>query len=112
MPDEPHFPEPKPKEAYRVPATPAPAKTPIVVTRPESSDEASKLTRDEVRALIAVEAAKHQPWKSSLKRSGVLILVGLVSQVFGSYSLIVGSVLTIAALVWIARPLFRRDDFS
>jgi hypothetical protein len=100
--------------SYRVPGEPAPPKAPIVVTRPEppTSDATPKLTREEIRALIAVEGAKHPPWKSSVRRSPLLLIVGLVSQAFGSYSLVVGTVLTIAALVWIARPLFRRDEFS
>jgi hypothetical protein len=117
--DAPHFPPPGRKEAYRAPAVTSPSTSPKVVTRaepPPSSGHPARvaLTKDEMRALIAVEAAKRPPWRSSLRRSAILLPVSLVVHLLGTsvWALVIGVVLYVAALAWIARPLFRRDDFT
>lgn len=121
--DAPHFPPPGRKDAYRVTPLATPATSPKVVTRAEPpSDELAppkpkpKLTRDEMRALLAVEGAKRPPWRRSLRRSAILVPATIVAHildiVLGSWSLAIMAVAFVAAFVWIARPLFRRDDFT
>lgn len=125
MPDEPHFPAPGEKIAdpYRAPEKPAPAEpSHKIVTRaepPPSSSQKPKntaLTREEMNALIAVTAAQRPAWKKSLWRSPVLVITGIVSQVLhiaiGSYAYPIDAALFIAAIAWMARPLFRKDGFS
>jgi hypothetical protein len=122
MSDGPHFPPPTRKEAdpYRAVSTaPTETRAPVIATRaepPASEPEHVKLTRDEVRALLAVQAARRPPWRSSLRRSAVLFPAGLVAQglhiVLGGYALPFELLVLAAAFVWIARPLFRHDDFA
>jgi hypothetical protein len=114
VPDEPHFPAPRPK-GYRdsEPAAPSAAEPARkIVTRAEPPPDLDapkpKLTREEMNAMIAVTAAQHPPWKKSLKRSPILLPATIASH----WSMPLAAVLVIAALVWIARPLFRRDGFS
>lgn len=121
--DEPHFPAPgeKIRDPYREPekATP-PAPARAIVTRaeppPDSTPKREALTRDEMKALLAVTAAQRPAWKKSLWRSPVLLVSSIVSHVLhmaiGVYAYPLDVVLFIAALAWIARPLFRRDGFS
>ncbi len=123
MPDEPHFPAPgeKSREPYREPdPAPVPAAPRKLVTRaeppPSSQPERAALTRDEMRALLAVTAAQRSPWKKSLWRIPVLVATSIVSHLLhmaiGSYAYPIDLVLFVATLVWIARPLFRKDGFS
>lgn len=93
-----------------------------MVSRPESPASPAeergrpKLSPDEIRALIAVETAQHMPWKSSARRSVVLVPIGFLGRllyaVAGNDSLVVAVAIALLALVWIARPLFRRDGFA
>ena len=122
MPDEPHFPAPgeKVREPYREPEKAEPEAPRKTVTRaeppPDSAPKRAALTREEARALIAVTAAQRPAWKKSLWRSPVLVLTGIVSQLLhialGSYAYPLDVVLFIAAIVWMARPLLRKDGFS
>jgi hypothetical protein len=96
-----HRPEPPPDDD-------APGAAPLAKPKP-------KLTPDEVRALLAVETANRPtPLKRTVKRGVILVPVGLLSLlfrvVFGEYAWIAETVITLAALVWIARPLFAKDD--
>jgi hypothetical protein len=122
VPDEPHFPPPgeKVREPYREPdKTPAPEAPRKVVTRaepPQSSHPEAALTRDEMKALLAVTASPRPAWRKSLWRSPVFIVTSIVSyflhMAFGPYAYALDLVLFVATLAWMARPLFRRDGFS
>jgi hypothetical protein len=122
VPDEPHFPAPgeKIREPYREPdAGPAPEASRKIVTRPDppaASEPKAALTRDEMKALLAVTAAQRPAWRKSLWRSPILIVTTIASHflhmAFGSYAYGLDLVLFVATLAWMARPLFRRDGFS
>ena len=125
VPSEPRFPSPGEKivDPYREPEPPAPAEpSHKIVTRAEPPPPSSPrrqhvaLTAEEKKALIMVTAAQHPPWKKSLGRSPVMIAASLVSHflhmAIGSYAYPLDLVLFIAALAWVARPLFKRDAFS
>jgi hypothetical protein len=123
VPDEPRFPAPgeKIREPYREAEKPAPAApAQKIVTRaeppPSSKPERAALTRDEMKAMLAVTAAQRTPWKKSIWRSPLLLVVSVVSHLLhaalGAYAYPLDVVLFVLALAWIARPLFRRDGFS
>jgi hypothetical protein len=123
VPDEPHFPAPGEKivDPYREPETPAPAEpSHKIVMRaeppPSSRPKRSALTREEMSAMIAVTAAQRPQWKKSLWRMPVLVLVSVASHVlhasFGTWTYAFDVAFGIASLVWVARPLFKRDGFS
>jgi hypothetical protein len=122
VPDEPHFPAPGEKivDPYREPEKPTAAEpSRKIVTRaepPSSTPHRQALTREEMNAMIAVTAAQRPAWQRSLWRSPVLVITGIVSQLLhiaiGAYAYPIDVVLFIGALVWIARPLLRRDHFS
>jgi hypothetical protein len=122
VPDEPHFPAPgeKSREPYRepdpVPAREAPRKLVTRAEPPSSHPKPAALTREEMNALLAVTAAKKPAWRKSLWRSPVLIASSILSHLLhmalGSYAYPLDLVLFVAALAWMARPLFRKDGFS
>jgi len=121
VPDDPRFPEPGEKivDPYREPETPAPPEpSHKIVTRaePPPTSKREPITREEMAAMIAVTAAQEPKWPKSLWRSPVLFVVMIVGHFLdaavGVYSIPISLVLGAAALVWIARPLFRRDGFS
>jgi hypothetical protein len=131
MADEPRFPPPEAKSAansaYRVAAEPpaAAAPAPRVVTRPEPPPDvadapppakkaAAKLTRDEVRALLAVTKTNAAPWRSVAKRGGLVTipttLIGLaLDAVLDHHALAVTAVLGAVGLAWALRPLWKRS---
>jgi hypothetical protein len=139
MADEPRFPPPQAKSAqssadnsaYRAPAEPVEpleppaAAAPRVVTRPEPPPDdadaaplakkaAPKLTRDEMRALMAVTKTNATPWRSVAKRGGIVSiptgLIGLgLDAALDHHALAVTAVLGVVGLVWAARPLWKRD---
>ena len=123
MGDEPRFPGPEEaKPKARTPIAPAERK-PIVVARAEPMAEEQapakpKLSPDEVRALLAVhEASRPTRGAAAWKRGRAIViptgLIGLAAHLFfGSWAPVVSIAATAAAIVWIARPLFRRDGFS
>lgn len=124
VPDEPHFPAPGEKvvDPYREPekAAPSPPSHKIVTRAepPPASHPPKHLTftAEEKKALLMVTAAQRPAWKRSLWRSPVLIVTSIVSQllhmVIGSYAYPLDAVLFIAAIAWMARPLFKKDGFS
>jgi hypothetical protein len=121
MADEPSFPDPS--EAKRKPsadAAPEPPARRIVVTRAEApADEApAKLTKEEMQALLAVEGTNRpRPATAVWKRGRILlvpiVLIDLAAHAFlGGAAPFVSAAVTLAALLWTARPLFRRDGWS
>ena len=91
-----------------------------VVHRPEppSDEPATKLSRDEVRALLAVTATntKSNAWSRVARRGGIAlvptaIVSTLLDALLGWWSIPVAVVI---ALVWTAMPLLRqrRDGWT
>jgi hypothetical protein len=131
MADEPYFPAPG---AARPEPQPQPAprrSSPNVVARPEPPspevevdiDGAAKprpaLSRTEMQALLAVgrELQGGGRGRAAWKRGRVIVVpTGLISTVLhvvlGDYALPIILVLCLASIVWVARPLLRRDDWS
>jgi hypothetical protein len=120
------FPPPRPKEPYRTPEAdpstlPAPPRVvqraepppPDEEPRPGARRPALNLTKDEVSALLAVSEAAHpKPWAQTGRRATILVPVSLVGLLFrlvlGEYDTIAQVVLFVAALAWIARPLYAK----
>ncbi len=90
-----------------------------VVHRPEPpSDERAKLSREEVRALLAVTAttSKNGAWSRVARRGGIAlvptaIVSTLLDAVIGWWSI---PVVVVLAIVWAALPLVRqhRDGWT
>ncbi len=110
--DDPFFPPPGSKTPYRADDRP-----PVVVTRVTRADEpapaASKLTKEEISALLTtVEAGRD--WGQARRRMLVFIPVSLISWFLesllgGTTSLVVALGVGVACLVWVSRPLFRKS---
>lgn len=133
MADEPFFPPPPPPadpnaarpatEALSdVPQEPTPAPAPRILTRaepPPADTEAPpkrSLDREEIRALLAV-TAEQRPKRGAWSRARIAFLpvtiVGsLLHYLCGDYGLVASLVLTVAALVWCALPLVKRDEWT
>ena len=79
---------------------------------------APKLTREEVSALLAVEGAlRPTPLARVWKRGRIIIvptgLIGFAGHSFiGGWADVLALVIAVAAILWCARPLFRRDAWS
>lgn len=129
MADEPYFPPPgtvatKPSPGgYRTPAEPAPAPRPAVVHRPAEQAGAggpSNLTREEMRALIAVTAAtapRMTPRKRAWRRGRVILFpFGLFQTathaLLGAAAPWVSVALCLAGVAWVASPLLKKNDFA
>jgi hypothetical protein len=125
MSDDPRFPSPdeaKRKEAPKI--TPPSPTAPVVVSRadpvPESTDKKDvKLSPEEVRALLAVSDATRDKTKAQVlwKRGRVILIpIGLIDialhVLFGDYAYVFMILVTIAGIVWTARPLFRKDGWD
>lgn len=103
MGDEPRFQSPK-----------------LIVHRPEPVNDAKppKLTADEVQALLAVDHANRPNGGRTLWRRGRIAilptaLLQLAAHVFfGSAGIWIGFGVVVVAIVWCARPLFKRDEWS
>lgn len=98
----------------------APPPRRIVVTRPEPpSDEPDpksppKLSKDEVRALLAVTKVRSSPTKRALKRVGILsiptTIVGIALDLaFGEWGTLLVLVIIAAGIFWSVRPLFAKE---
>ncbi|CAN5438086.1 hypothetical protein BH09MYX1_BH09MYX1_16160 [soil metagenome] len=92
----------------------------IVVTRPEPPAEetptkgAPKLSKDEVRALLAVTSTQASPMKRAAKRGGILVIpttiLGVVLDlVFGDWGTLILLVIIAVGVYWSARPLFAKN---
>jgi len=125
MSDGPRFPSPdeaKRKDAPKI--TPSEPKAPIVVSRaepaPDSMDKKDvKLSPEEVRALLAVGDATRDKTKAQVlwKRGRVILIpLGLIDIalhfLFGDYAYVFMILVTIAGIVWTARPLFRKEGWD
>jgi len=91
----------------------------VVVTRPEppsDSDSPAKMSREEMRALLAVTETDHQSALGKVYRRGrvAVLPTGLVSLgvhlLLGSISQWLSLAVLLAGILWTAWPLFRRDD--
>lgn len=126
--DEPFFPPPGVATkatiaGYRTPAEPAPTPRPAVVHRPAEQAEAggpSHLSREEMRALIAVTAAtapRITPRKRAWRRGRVILLPFGIAEtaahvLLGSAAPWVMTAFFLAGVAWVARPLLRKNDFA
>ena len=129
MAEAPRFPSPEEAKAKR-PSVPSAASADVtqparavVVQRPDPIPDSTepakappKFTPEEVRALLAVEGV-NRPMTAVWKRGRVLIIpIGLIDLathfIFGSAAPFVIAALTVAAFVYCALPLLRRDDWS
>lgn len=126
--DEPHFPAPSTtsdaspyREARAAPPRVENAPKKIGVRPEPPRDEAhanatTKLSPEELRALLAVESALGGRWRSCARRSTIFLPIGLLSAllraIFGPYALFATTLAALIALVWIARPLFKDDGFT
>jgi len=90
------------------------------VTRPEPpSDEPAngspaKLSKDEVRALLAVTKVQASPMKRAAKRGGILaipttILGVVLDLVLGNWGTVILLVVIAGGIYWSIRPLFAKD---
>ena len=121
--DAPRFPPPDEAKERRAPAI-APAPKPLVVTRAEApADEPTagakpKLTADEVRALLAVDAVNRPTsWRRVFRRGRIIVvptgILGLLAHLLlGSWGPFVSVAITLIAIGWTARPLLRRDEWT
>ena len=116
MADEPSFPDPS--EAKRKPVAVTPRRVIVTRAEPPAEEGPAKLTKEEVQALLAVEGTNRpRPATAMWKRGRVLllpiVLIDLAAHAFlGGAAPFVSAAVTIAALLWTARPLFRRDGWS
>ena len=98
---------------------------PTIVHRPEpppdsdSPPKKPKLSPEEVRALLAVGDATRDKTKAQVlwKRGRVILIpVGLVDLALhllvGDYAYIFMILVTVAGIVWMARPLFRKEGWD
>lgn len=95
---------------------PAPA---LATTTPTTTPKvAPKLTHEEVAALLAVEGAlRPTPLARAWKRGRIIMvptgLLGFAGHRFiGGWADVLAMAIAVAALLWCARPLFRRDAWS
>lgn len=121
--DAPRFPPPEEAKQRQARAI-EPAPKPVVVARAEApADEPAagarpKLTSDEVRALLAVDAVNRPTSWGRVFRRGRIALVAsvlldlLAHLVLGSWATVASVAITVIAIVWTARPLLRRDDWT
>jgi hypothetical protein len=84
----------------------------VVVHRPDPPDEevAPKLSRDEVRALLAVARTTNGPSRRTLRRGGVALVVSallstLLDALLGWWSI---PIVVVVTLLWFAIPLVRQ----
>jgi hypothetical protein len=129
MADDPKFPSPEAAKRKNadVKIAPSEPRAAVVVHRaepappsePAKAAKAPKMTPEEVRALLEVSGANRGRIGSTLWRRGRVIMVPtgllclLVDLVFGSRATpFASSAIVILALLWAARPLWKRDDWS
>lgn len=126
--DEPHFPPPgtgapTPTDGgYRTAAAPAPTPRAAVVHRPAAGpdDAPAALSREEMRALIAVTAATAPtltPRKRAWRRGRVILLPFGLAQtaahaVLGAAAPWVMGAVFLAGVAWVAHPLLKKDRFA
>lgn len=92
---------------------------PIIVRRPDAPGDAPKpqLSKEEIRALLAVTESTARPtWSRVARRGGIAIIPTtllsiLLDSVLGWWSI---PVIVILAIAWTARPLVRqrRDGWA
>lgn len=91
-----------------------PERKPVIVTRAEPPDELApaQLSKEEMRALIAVTAVTHRtPW-GRVARRGALVAVPaaaasmVLDALLGWWSI---PVIVVLAIVWTTRPLVRQN---
>jgi hypothetical protein len=137
MSDEPRFPSPDEPKTAQLPSPYRPAAPPsravgavdrpkgIVVTRAEplaAADQTvapgAQLTREEMRALLAVEGTNRASALGTAWKRGRILAIptGLISLaahlLFGWAEPWASMVIILGAVAWTARPLLRRDDWS
>jgi hypothetical protein len=129
MADDPYFPAPGAARPEAQPQTAPRRSTPNVVARPEppspevdvngAAKPGAALSRTEMKALLAVDRELHGSGRgrAAWKRGRVIVVpTGLISTVLhvvlDDYALPIILVLCLASIVWVARPLLRRDDWS
>ncbi len=130
MVDEPRFPPPDEAMSQGAsPYRPASASSPredaaprrVVITRadpPKDEPGAPKLTREEMRALLAVEGTNRSSALGRVWKRGRMIVLptgllgAVVHWVLGVAEPWASLAVLAIAVSWVARPLLRRDDWS